>query len=179
MFMAKTEIDNQLLIRKLQLKEGDKVADFGCGFSGNFTLLLAKALGDKGKVYAVDILQKALLNIKNLARNAGFENIIPIWSDLEIYNAAKIPNGSCDAVAIVNMLFQAKEHEKVLKEAKRILKDKGLILVSDWKGGIFIGPPPDIRISKNKLKKIGNKLDLTVKDEFEAGPYHYAIVFKK
>lgn len=42
------------VVRKLQLRSGDAVADLGSG-PGYFTLRLAQAVGPAGKVYAVDL----------------------------------------------------------------------------------------------------------------------------
>src|SRR5512142_744661 len=42
------------VVGALQLREGETVADVGAG-SGYFTLRLAKAVGERGRVYAVDI----------------------------------------------------------------------------------------------------------------------------
>ena len=47
------------LHQQLKLKEGMVVADVGAG-SGYHTFRMAKAVGDKGKVYAVDVQQEML-----------------------------------------------------------------------------------------------------------------------
>src|SRR5690606_24542221 len=43
-----------LVLEAMDLKDGDAVADIGCG-SGYFTRRLAKAVGPRGTVYGVDI----------------------------------------------------------------------------------------------------------------------------
>ena len=40
-------------IRKLGLKEGQKILDYGCGI-GSYTFPAAKLVGEKGRVYALD-----------------------------------------------------------------------------------------------------------------------------
>jgi len=40
-------------VRKLGLKEGQKVLDYGCGI-GSYTFPAARLVGDRGRVYASD-----------------------------------------------------------------------------------------------------------------------------
>src|SRR5437763_524330 len=46
-----------LLLKALKLKSGDAVADIGAG-TGYYTRRMAKLVGDKGTIYAVDIQQE-------------------------------------------------------------------------------------------------------------------------
>ena len=57
-----------LLLKALDLKPGDRVADVGAG-SGYFSWRMAKLVGDEGKVLAVDIQQPMLdLLMANMTR---------------------------------------------------------------------------------------------------------------
>ena len=81
---------------------------------------------------------------------------------------------------IINVLFQVKEKDIVLKEAWRMLKREGKLLVIDWKKtGAPFGPPVEMRVSKERVKKIAESLNLILLEEFEAGNYHYGLIFKK
>ena len=51
-----------MVVDRLNLRQGDEVADLGAG-SGYFTMRLARAVGEQGKVYAVDVEPKMLDNI--------------------------------------------------------------------------------------------------------------------
>ena len=54
------------ILEKLALKPGQFIADIGSG-GGYFTYRFAKAVGEKGKVYAVDTNQEFLTFIKKQA----------------------------------------------------------------------------------------------------------------
>ena len=55
-------------------KGGQVVADLGCR-RGFYTLVLAKAVGPEGKVYAVDLNKKCIETLEKRADEAGYHNI--------------------------------------------------------------------------------------------------------
>jgi len=69
----KEEQPNRLL-GALKLKDGDVVADIGAG-SGYFTFRIAKRVGTKGKVLAVDIQPEMLDIIKKRMKERKVGNI--------------------------------------------------------------------------------------------------------
>lgn len=173
-------LDSKKVLEKAGLKEGDMVGDLGCGGKGYFCLQAAKLVGNKGMVFAVDILKSVLKNVAAEARAQGINNLKTVWSDLEILGATKINSSSLDFSLLVNILFQIKEHFEVIKEAVRLLKKDGKLLVVDWKKTQApFGPPVEKRISTEELEKFASQLGLKKDFIFEAGKFHYGIVFIK
>lgn len=159
---------------------GARVGDLGCGGNGYFTFAVSKLVGQTGLVYAVDILKMILKNIENRAKMIGLENIETVWSNLENYGATKINDNSLDFVLLVNILFQNKAPEKIVREANRILKRGGKMLVIDWKDGRFpFGPTTEMKIKVEDISDIALGAGLKKTKYFEAGKYHYGIVFEK
>src|SRR5438552_4438754 len=66
-----------LLLAALKIKPGDAVADIGAG-TGYYTRRLAKLVGDKGTVYAVDIQQEMLDLLTNKMAELKIHNVKPI-----------------------------------------------------------------------------------------------------
>lgn len=62
------------IVAELRLKPGAVVADIGAG-TGLFTMLIAKAVGHEGRVYAVDIVPEFLPSIAQRARQEGLGNV--------------------------------------------------------------------------------------------------------
>lgn len=156
------------------------VADLGCGGAGFFTMQAARIVGDNGLVYAVDILKSALVSVEGLAKSSGIHNVTTVWSNLEIYGATKIPNHTLDIALLVNMLFQSKLHADILKEAARMMKPNAKLLVVDWKpAGSPLGPPPASRVHPDEIRKAASHLGLVEQDSFEAGPFHFGLLFTK
>lgn len=177
---GKELIDARTLLEKAGIEEKMKVADLGCGRRGYFALQSAKLVGDRGIVYAIDVVKEALENVQSSAKLFGITNIQTIWADLEIYKSTKIPDGTIDLAMLNNVLFQTKKEIEIIKEATRILKKGGKFLVTDWKKiKAPFGPPLENRVEAEKVKQYTESVGLELKKEFDAGPYHYALVFVK
>ncbi|MDP2708820.1 MAG: methyltransferase domain-containing protein [bacterium] len=175
-----TLIDVNLLLTKAGIEETMKVADLGCGSSGHFVFPTAALVGKKGIVYAVDILRTALETISKRARAENFANIKTIWSNLEIFGATKIEVGSLDVALLINTLYQSHKRAEILREAIRLLKKNGRLVIVEWKNTAApFGPPAEERVKKDLLENASKKLGLGLGQEFEAGQYHYGLSYIK
>lgn len=173
-------IDPGTVFKHIDIKAGDRLADLGCGGAAHFVVPAAQKIGSQGLVYAVDILKSALKSVASISRLEGVQNVKTIWSNLEITDATTIKKESLDAAFLINILFQSKQHENIIKEAVRLIKRGGQLLVIDWgRGASTFGPPVVDRVKPENIKKIAQNLKLKLLDEFEAGTYHFGLVFKK
>jgi ubiquinone/menaquinone biosynthesis C-methylase UbiE len=176
---------NQLLnpftiLEGLDVSAGKVVADFGCGGVGYFVFAASELVGDKGKVYAVDILKTNLDAVKKKIREESIYNIQTIWSNLEIYGGTNIPENSLDVGLLINVLFQSSKHKEVFRESHRLLKKGGMLAIIDWKSKAMpFGPPSGNRLDKEKTISNATMSGFRVDNQFEAGKYHYAIKFIK
>lgn len=71
------EEDCRMLLQALELEKGQAVCDLGCG-NGFYTLELARRVGPKGQVYAVDIQREMLQLLMQRSAEVGFRNITPV-----------------------------------------------------------------------------------------------------
>jgi len=173
-------LDPKEILSKLGVRKGSRIADLGCGGAGHFIIPAASLVGEKTTAYAVDILKSILRAVISKARLAGINNIKSVWSNLEIVGATKIKEKSLDFTLLINILFQSKEQESIIKEAVRLLKNKGRLLVIDWdKTLTSFGPPTEDRVKSEEVKEIARKLNLKLIDKFQAGNYHYGLIFEK
>jgi len=173
-------LDINLILDKIHLKENMKVADLGCGSSGHFVFPIANKLGKSGIVYAVDILKTVLETINKRIKQENIKNIKTTWSDLEIFGATRIESGSIDLAFLVNTLYQAKNRPAILREAIRILKKDGRLIIVEWKNSSLpFGPPAQERVKEDLLKNGCQKLGLKLEEEFNPGQYHYGMIFSK
>jgi ubiquinone/menaquinone biosynthesis C-methylase UbiE len=167
-------LNPQTVLNELKIEGQMIAADFGSG-SGGWAIPLAKKL-KFGKVYAIDILEEPLSALKSKAEIQRVYNIERINCDVE--KGVKLLDSCCDLVLLTNLLFQVEDKKKVLTEAKRVLKKEGEILVVDWLPGIPQGPEKG-RISANEVKEMAKTLNLKLEKEFQAGIFHYGLIFSK
>lgn len=164
---------------QLGISVGNRVADFGAG-SGHFTLEAARRVGDTGVVYAIDVLASSLETIEGLAKVEKLGNITCVRANLEKEQGSKIIPNSLDLVIAKDVLFQNKDKESVLKEAHRILKSGGRILVVEWnESQRTIGPEASLRVAEDALQKMVKTAGFGVEKVLSAGDYHYAFMARK
>lgn len=173
-------IDPYKIFEKISLSAGKRVADLGCGRTGHFVFPAGKIVGDKGVVYAVDVVKNILESIKSLARSEGYDNIQTVWSDIELPGKTPIPDNSLDACFYVNVLFQLKNKAVAIKEATRMLKKGGYLVVVDWAKRLgALGPAEGSMLSPDELLKLAALENLKFVDKTLPGEYHYALIFEK
>jgi len=165
------------IVEQFNLIEGMTVADFGSG-SGAYAKALAKRVGSKGKVYAIDVQKELIHRLRREAKSDNLHNLEIVWSDLERLGGSKLRDASVDFVLVANLLFQVASQYTLLLEAKRILKPGGHLAIIDWSdsfGGL--GPPSAKVVSPNMAKEMAARAALKPVREFPAGDHHYGLLF--
>lgn len=158
------------IIEQLNIKKDVVAADFGCG-AGYFTLPLAKKAD---KVYALDVLDTALESVRSQAKLQGLLNIETKQSNLEV--SSGLESESIDLVLLANVLFQTDKRSDIIKEAGKVLKKSGRLVIIDWKKDQPIGPPQNLVVSMESIKKLTT---LKFVKEFPIDKYHWGLIFEK
>lgn len=167
------------IVSRLDLRPGMIVADFGCG-SGHFSIPAARAVGETGRVFAIDIQKHAIELMKSRGNLEHLLHIEPIWADLESPDGSRLAASSVDFTIISNILFQAEKKREVLAEAMRILKPGGRLAILEWDDTPFpAGPPPKLRIPKRTSQTLAESVGFLIEKEFDCGSHHYGLLFKK
>lgn len=156
----------------LKIKEGKNVADMGAG-SGWFTTLAAKRVGEKGKVFAVEINQEYITYIKNRAQKENFKNIETV---LGAEDNPKLAKDSVDAVLILKTYHEIAEPIKVLRNIRVSLRKDGLVGIIDKNGN-----GDDHGVNKEKVIDELKRAGFVLKEEFDftkADGMDYFLVFR-
>ncbi len=173
-------LDVDQVLKSVPISSEEKVADLGCGNFGYFTFSTAKMVGKRGVVYAVDIMKSSLQEIEKKSLEDNLSQVKTIWSNLELWQATKIETASLDTVLLVNTLYQSDKRSDILREAIRMLKNKGKVLIVEWEStDIPFGPEPEKRVKKQGIIDAAPRLGLQLEKEFKAGKYHFGLVLIK
>lgn len=174
-----TELVNPFkLLERVGIREGYKVADLGCGSLGHFVFPAAQLVGPQGAVYAVDIQRSVLEHIERRSREGQFFNVHPVWSDIDVYRATRIDEHSLDLTLLINNFYLSSNRQQMLREMARLTRPGGRIVVVEWKPiASPLGPSVDQRIDQEQLKREMRSPLVEYHDAFEAGPYHYGLIF--
>lgn len=173
-------IDPSLLFEKAQLQPGMHIADFGCGRTGHIVFPAARVIGERGAIYAVDILKPVLEEINKRAASSAMHNIHTIWANLERPGATAISQKNLDIGFLVNVLVQSDHRHEILDEVYRLLKPKSRLVVVDWaRRGLQFGPEDQRYVDFEDIKQWARGHHFAVQEEFECGPYHHGMVLYK
>jgi ubiquinone/menaquinone biosynthesis C-methylase UbiE len=119
------------IIKTLDLKPGDVVADIGSG-SGLFTRPMAKTILPGGIVYAVDIDRELLDHVRKTAAEQGITNIKTV---LARPDSPTLPPGRLDLALICDTLHHIERREEYLVNLRPMLKPGGRLAIIDFTDG--------------------------------------------
>jgi ubiquinone/menaquinone biosynthesis C-methylase UbiE len=134
-FEGKFEVESREVYAKrneivghCKLKPGMVVADVGAG-TGLFTRLFAAEVGDKGKVYAVDISKKFLDHIAKTAKERKLSNVETV---LCTDKSCELPPNSVDLVFVCDTYHHFEFPQRTLESIHKALKPGGQLIVVDF-----------------------------------------------
>jgi len=107
------------------VQEGDKVADIGC-HEGFLSVRLSKRVGESGAVYAVDVREDRLEDLKENLEDRNIKNVEVVLGQ---YDNPKLPIETLDAVIVMDTYHEIDDNMKVLGHIYASLKPGGRILL--------------------------------------------------
>jgi ubiquinone/menaquinone biosynthesis C-methylase UbiE len=162
------------VVRALALAPGAAVADIGAG-SGYFAVRLAKAVGDTGRVYAVDISPDMVVHLNRRLRDAGIPNVQTV---LSAPDDPLLPDASVDLVFICDTWHHIDERPKYLALLKRVLRPAGRIAIVDFqKRPLSFGPPLEMKIAREEVVGELQDAGFRLTKEHTFLPHQYFLVF--
>jgi arsenite methyltransferase len=162
------------VLTALAIKPGEVIADIGAG-SGYFTFRLAHHVGDKGRVYAVDVSPEMILHLNRRIRDLKAMNVSSILADPD---DPLLPERSVNRFFFSTSWHHIDNHEKYLSLMKRLLKPGGEVVMIDFhKKELPVGPPMQMKIAREDLIKEMESNGFRLTNEHTFLPYQYFLVF--
>lgn len=135
-------------VAQFTIKEGQVVADIGCGI-GYFTLPIAKAVGETGRVLALDVQPSMVKATSERMAEAGLKHVETSLSEPD---SLPLQDQQVDGVFLSMILHEVPDLAEFLAEVHRVLKSGGQIMIIEWKKEeTSFGPPVEERLEQQAL----------------------------
>ncbi len=118
-----------IVLRAMNLKDGDVVADLGAG-TGFYTRRLARAVAPTGRAWANDIQPEMLDRLKELAAKEGIANIVTV---VGTETDPKLPKGTFDWILLVDVYHEFQQPEPMLAKIREALKPNGRVALVEYR----------------------------------------------
>jgi cyclopropane fatty-acyl-phospholipid synthase-like methyltransferase len=159
---------------ELQLKPGMAVCDLGSG-NGYHTLPMAEAVGEGGKVFAVEIQPEMLQMLKERAAARKLTNIETIVSTP---HDPRLPASSCDLILLVDVYHEFSHPEQMLAGIRKALKPDGVAVLVEFRAEDETVPiKPEHKMSKQQVLKELTANGFRLVREFDGLPWQHMMFF--
>lgn len=118
----------EAIVAAAGVQPGDVVADVGAG-TGVFLDPLVAAVGETGHVVAVEISIRFVEHLRQVADEAGYENVTVVFSS---YTSATLPSASVDKIILVDTYHHFDDYAAMLASMLDALRPGGEMTVVDF-----------------------------------------------
>lgn len=164
-----------LVLAALRLKPGDAVADIGCG-TGYFSWRMAKAVGDRGVVYGVEIQPEMLALLAARMKERGVTNVVGVTGTVRDPNLPQ----PVDLVLMVDVYHEFSHPWEMLDAICRRLKPGGRVVFIEYRGEDPAVPiKPLHKMTEAQVRREMAAQPLTHVETIRTLPRQHLIIFRK
>ncbi|MGD1891791.1 MAG: class I SAM-dependent methyltransferase [Cyclobacteriaceae bacterium] len=164
-----------LLIKAMELKPTDVVADIGAG-SGYFTFRMSP-LVPQGEVLAVDIQPEMLAMIKRKMKDEGVENIQTVLGTVE---DPKLPKDSVDWVLLVDSYHEFSHPYEMMSQIVASLSPSGKVALVEYRAeDPLVMIKPKHKMTEAQAVKEMQAIGLELVENKDILPQQHLMIFQK
>ena len=172
-------IDTEKAFAMIDVKPDSSFLDLACGI-GKYSIEIAKNIGEKGTVYAVDLWQEGIEALKQEIHIKRIKNIKTILADI----SKKLPleENSIDACLMAAILHDLSKSDQkaAVQEAARLVKPGGMLNIIEFKKiEKGPGPPIDIRMEEKDIEALVTPYGFIKRIGSEVGEFNYLSKYEK
>ncbi|MDC1056523.1 class I SAM-dependent methyltransferase [Flavobacteriaceae bacterium] len=169
------EEDVSTLIKNMEIKTDDTIADIGAG-SGYHVFRMAP-LAENGLVYAVDI-QPEMLEAIELKK--GSKRVSNVETVLGSEKSINLPKNSLDKILLVDVYHEFSYPAEMVESIKNALKSNGQLFLIEYRG-------EDLSVPIKKIHKMTEKQSIKemeaagfrLKENIDNLPWQHCMIFEK
>ena len=167
-----------LLVRSLNLKPGDVVADIGAG-SGVISLRMAELLLPDGKVMAVDVQKEMLERLKENCEKFGVTNVEPVKGTQK---TTGLKDNSIDLAIMVDVYHEFEYPYEMLADISRSMKPSGRVVFVEYRKEDPTVPIKEVhKMSQAQVRREAEQEEFGLKwtETIHVLPRQHILVFQK
>ena len=158
-----TWMDVGFIFDKAGIDKGSEVADIGC-HEGYLSVHLSNRVGSEGTVFAVDVREDRLDELRSYLNRETINNVDVILGD---YDNPRLPKNQLDVVIIMDTYHEMEDYMEILDHVKEALKSDGRIVIVEKLKSRIKGKSREAQTDahslstkyvKRELKKVGFEL---------------------
>ena len=169
------EEDVSTLIKNMEIKTDDTIADIGAG-SGYHVFRMAP-LAENGLVYAVDIQPEMLEAIELKKRSKRVSNVETVLGSEKSIN---LPKNSLDKILLVDVYHEFSYPAEMVGSIKNALKSNGQLFLIEYRGED--SSVPIKKIHKMTVKQSIKEMEAAgfrLKENIDNLPWQHCMIFEK
>lgn len=169
------EEDCRMLIEALDIRPGQVVCDMGCG-NGFYTLELARRVGPRGLVYAVDVQPEMLHMLAERLAREGVRNVRPV---LGTPIDPRLPKALVDLVLCIDVYHEFSHPEAMLERIRESLAADGQLVLAEFRGEDPAVPiKPLHKMTKAQVRAELEPAGYVLDRQFDRLPWQHLLFFK-
>ena len=171
---ASWQLPNEV-IDALALEPGDSVADIGAG-DGYFTFRLADAVGPDGRVYALDVVESIVEELRREVESRGYENIEVVLAPTD---DPGLPSGEIDLAFVCNVYHHIDDRVLYFDRLRPSLTPDGRIAIIEplARAPLRWLSPPGHTTPIEKLEEEMRSVQYDVSASFDFLPVQNFVIF--
>jgi len=168
-------IDPLLVAAAGDLTSAGTIVDIGAG-TGLFAARFAD-LAPRATVYAVDAEPVMIEWMREHRDEVATGRVVPVLSD---ETSVPLDDGMADVVVMINVHHELAEPAETYREAVRVARPGGRVVVADWAPGDSPkGPPQHIRVDADGIVQALQSAGLTDVTVYGGMPHHSLVAGRK
>ena len=169
------EEGSEILLQRLQLKRGLRVADVGAG-TGYYARRIARAVAP-GSVYAVDVQPQMIALLTERAKAAGITNLLPVLASVK---STRLAPETIDLALMVDVYHELEFPFEVLASIVKALKPGGRVVFVEYRAEDAAVPiKPLHKMTEAQVRKEAEVHALRFVKTDASLPWQHLIFFEK
>lgn len=169
------EENTSILLRNMDIRAGDAIADIGAG-SGYHVFKMA-SIAKKGMIYAVDIQDEMLAELRRNKEKGSHKNVAVIKGSEKSVN---LPENSVDKVLMVDVYHEFNYPMEMVASIKKALRANGKIYLIEYRGEDAKVPIKKVhKMTEAQAVKEMQAAGMKLEQNIDNLPWQHCMVFVK